>query len=95
MEFARPALLALLVLACTGCVNDQTKRMAGACQNLAEDPGQPGVDDFIRKAEKHVATLDDDPNRLEAFLRELQDSDAMEHKAALQDCLWALKVRRS
>ena len=86
---------ATLALAATGCASDRTQNMAEACQGLLEAGDSSSARAFIRDAEKQLSSLDKPGNKLTQFLRELQDPDAMNHKAALEQCLWLLKSRQA
>ncbi len=85
---------AAFALTATGCVGDRTKNMAQACQGLLLEDGQRNARTFIQDAEKQIAMLGTPRNKLTAYLLELQDPDAMTHKAALEQCLWLLKSRQ-
>ena len=86
--------IVVFALAATGCVGDRTKNMAQACQGLLEEDGQRNARTFIQDAEKQIAMLGKRRNKFTAYLLELQDPDAMTHKAALEQCLWLLKSRQ-
>jgi cell division protein FtsB len=93
----KPAIAPIVVafsLAATGCIGDRTRNMAEACQGLLEQEGaRSNARTFIQDAEKQLAYLGRPTNKLAAYVRDLQDPEAMTHKAALEQCLWLLKSR--
>ncbi len=93
----KPAMALIVIafaLAATGCIGERTQNMAQTCQGLLEQDGQPNARTFIQDAEKQLAALDKPRNKLTAYLRDLQDPDAMTYKPALEQCLWLLKSRQ-
>lgn len=93
----KPAIALIVIafaLAATGCIGERTKNMAQTCQGLLEQDGTRNARTFIQDAEKQLATLGKPRNKFTAYLLELQDPDAMTHKAALEQCLWLLKSRQ-
>lgn len=88
-------LLPILVVATSGCMNDRTKRMVATCQSMLVGEDVSGARTFIRDAEAQLASLDGSSSRLEAWLRDLQDPDAMKSRPALEQCLVQLKSRQA
>lgn len=89
------AVAAVLAIGATGCTSERTRNMAETCQGLLEDGDQASARTFIRDAGKQLSSLNKPGNKLTGFLRDLQDPDAMVHKAALEQCLWMLKSRQA
>ena len=89
------SLIALLVVASTGCMGDQTRLMAESCQNMLYHDDLAGAKSFIRDAEEQVAALNGPQNKFTRLVRSLQDPQAMTFKPALEQCLWMLKSRQS
>ena len=87
-------IVAAFALAATGCIGERTKNMAQTCQALLEQGGQQNARTFIHDAEQQLATLGKPRNKVTAYLRDLQDPDAMTHKPELEQCLWLLKSRQ-
>ena len=91
--------LALIVLftslSISGCIGDRTKNMAEACQNLLVQNDRSEVRAFIKDGEGQLSALNRPNNEITAYLRNLQDPDAMTHKPALEECLWLLKSRQT
>ena len=88
------AILLVVALTATGCIGERTNNMAQTCRGLLERDGKTNARTFIQDAEKQLATLGKPRNKFTAYLMELQDPDAMTHKAALEQCLWLLKSRQ-
>ena len=82
-------------LSISGCIGDQTKNMEEACQNLLVQNGRSEVQAFIKDVEEQLSALNRPNNEVTAYLRNLQDPEAMTHKPALEQCLWLLKSRQT
>ena len=87
-------IIAVLLVAPTGCMSDRTRNMVTTCRNLLEQDDQSGVKKFIRDAEEQLASLEKPHNKIVIAVRDIQDQDAMTYKPALQECLWLLKSRQ-
>lgn len=94
MKAAIAWIVAAITLAATGCMGERTKNMAQTCQALLEQGGQPNARTFIDDAERQLAVLGKAHGKVATYLRDLQDPEAMTHKAALEQCLWLLKSRQ-
>jgi hypothetical protein len=94
MKPALALIVPAIALAATGCIGERTKNMAQTCQALLAQGGQANAKTFIRDAEQQLAALGKPRNKVTAYLRELQDPEAMTHKAELEQCLWLLKSRQ-
>ena len=88
-------IVAVFALGITGCVSDKTKNMTATCQALLERGDRSGVTTFIQDAEQQIAALDEPSNKVTAYLRDLQDPEAMAYKHELAQCLWLLKSRQT
>ena len=58
MKWIALLLAAALPLGATGCMNDQTKRMAESCQDWLQRPDKLGLKSFIQDADKQIAVFD-------------------------------------
>lgn len=94
MKAAIAWIVPVVALAATGCMSERTKNMAQTCQALLEQDGQPNAKTFIGDAERQLAELGKPHGKIAAYLRDLQDPEAMTYKAALEQCLWLLKSRQ-
>ena len=83
------------LLSISGCMGDRTKNMAEACQNLLVQNDRSEVRAFIKDGEKQLSALNKPHNEVTAYLRNLEDPEAMTHKPALEQCLWLLKSRQT
>ena len=88
-------IVAVLTLGITGCMSDKTKNMTATCQSLLERGDRSSVRTFIQDAEQQIASLDKPSNKVTAYLRDLQDPEAMTYKPELAQCLWLLKSRQT
>ena len=95
MKFFIALIILFTSLSVSGCMGDQTKNMAEACQNLLAQNDRSEVRAFIKDDEEHLAALNKPNNKVTAYLGNLQDPDAMTHKPALELCLWLLKSRQT
>lgn len=94
MKPATTWIVAAFALAATGCMSERTKNMAQTCQALLEQGGQANAKTFIQDAEHQLTALGKPRNKVTAYLRDLQDPDAMTYKPELEQCLWLLKSRQ-
>lgn len=94
MKPATSLIVIAFALTATGCIGERTRAMARTCQGLLEQDAQPNARTFIRDAEKQLASLAKPRNKLTAYLRDLQDPEAMAYKPAIEQCLWLLKSRQ-
>ena len=88
-------LAAALPLGTTGCMNDQTKRMAESCQDWLQRPDKLGLKSFIQDADKQIASLNKRQNKVMLYFRDLLDPDALKYKPSLEQCVWLLKYRQT
>ncbi len=88
-------IVSVLALGTTGCMSDQTKNMAETCQDLLEQSDPSDVRGFVEDAQEQLASLNKPGNKVTAYLRDLQDPEAMTYKPALEQCLWLLKSRQT
>ena len=82
-------------LSISGCMGDRTKNMAEACQNLLLQNDRSEIRAFIKDGEEQLSALNKPHNEVTAYLRNLEDPEAMTHKPALEQCLWLLKSRQT
>ena len=95
MKLSVALIILFTSLSISGCMGDRTKNMAEACQNLLVQNDRSEVRAFIKDGEKQLSALNKPHNEVTAYLRNLEDPDAMTHKPALEQCLWLLKSRQT
>ncbi len=94
LQAHRLAALALLALALSGCVGDETRAMTATCERFVANGDASGSDALLRDAEAKLASLDKPSNAVTRYIRNLQDPDALAHRAALRECVWRLRSLR-
>ena len=95
MKWFALLLAAALPLGATGCMNDQTKRMAESCQDWLQRPDKLGLKSFIQDADKQIASLNKPQNKVMLYFRDPLDPDALKYKPSLEQCVWLLKYRQT
>ena len=95
MKLSVALIILFTSLSISCCMGDRTKNMAEACQNLLVQNDRSEVRAFIKDGEKQLSALNKPHNEVTAYLRNLQDPEAMTHKPALEECLWLLKSRQT
>ncbi len=94
MRLSLACTVVLIATSLTGCVSDQTHRMAETCQRLLGTTDRSAVRSFLQDAQEHLASLNGAPNPIEKLARNAQDPDAMRHKQTLEECLWRLNSQQ-
>lgn len=91
MKLSTALIFTVAAVSCAGCMSDRTKSMAETCQDLLEQGDKSSIRTFIQDAQEQVESLDKPGNKVTAYMRNLQDPEALSYKPVLVQCLWRLK----
>ena len=94
-ERAIVAVIVLVSLMATGCMNTRTRGMVERCQSLLEARDATASRVFIKEAEEHLAASKEPPGRWRQLVANLQDEGAHDARPELEQCLWLLKYRQA